>query len=44
LPEDAQGKITLLETGTSLPVERSGAKSFVRILNDSKIPVLKIQK
>ncbi|MFT3891815.1 MAG: alpha-L-fucosidase [Anaerolineales bacterium] len=44
LPEDAQGQVTLLETGASLPVERRGAKSFVKLPANLNIPVLKIQK
>jgi alpha-L-fucosidase len=44
LPDDFEGAVTLIETGTSLPVERSGAKSVVKLPSGSNIPVLKIQK
>jgi len=44
LPGDVEGSITLLETGASLRVEGSGAKSLVTLPAESNIPVLKIQK
>ena len=44
LPLEAEGSVTLLETGASLKVERSGAKTLVTLPVDLKIPVLKIKK
>ena len=44
LPLDVEGSVTLLETGASLKVERSGKRMKVMLPAESKIPVLKIQK
>jgi alpha-L-fucosidase len=45
LPADtAEGRVTLLETGASLSVERSGEWAQVTLPVESKIPVIKIQK
>ncbi len=44
LPLEADGSVTLLETGASLKVERIGERMKVMLPVDSKIPVLKIQK
>lgn len=44
LPIDVDGSVTLLETGASMKVERSGERLGVVLSTESKIPVLKIQK
>jgi hypothetical protein len=47
LPLDVEGRVTLIETGDRLQVERSGANFVVTLPAGTKsetIPVVKIQK